>query len=56
MTKTILYKCSDCQNEKNISESDHTSAYTYVQCGCGEKMMPVNKEDLETMDIYDEYD
>jgi len=56
MSKTILYKCTECQGEQDVKDTTHKSAWFYIECDCGEKMMPANQSDLETMDIYDERD
>lgn len=52
----ILYDCTSCDASQLIDEGIHNSAWHYVECDCGEKMLPANQNDLETMDIYDEYE
>lgn len=54
--KTIKYQCTDCPGQTDVDENIHTSAWHYVECDCGEKMLPFDDADLETMDIYDEHD
>ena len=52
----ILYKCTDCPGEQEVDEEIHRSAWHYIDCDCGENMVPADESDLETMDIYDEHD